>query len=34
MDVCYQIGEMYRKINILTLQKKKPVDVATAWSRM
>ena len=34
MDVCYQIDEVCRKINIQTLQKKKHVDITTAWSRM
>ena len=34
MDVCSQIDEVCRKINIQTLQKKKEVDITTAWSRM
>ena len=34
MDICNQIDEVCRKINIQTLQKKKEVDITTAWSRM
>ena len=34
MDVCSQIDEVCRKINIQTLQNKKQVDITTAWSRM
>ena len=34
MDVCNQIDEVCRNINIQTLQKKKQVHITTAWSRM
>ena len=33
-DVCNQIDKVCREINIQTLQKKKQVNITTAWSRM